>query len=215
MESDFCKEGISVSLSSPIGIFQISGCSRGMHFVKRESQDLPSQMDMAIKCQILDTESDENLPIPVQQCIEWLCKYFSMDKITFENKSNPVVSGWHPPICPRLGISKSKNCPSENDFIHCLLLLLIAQFRWQLYNELASEIKFGNRISYSGLAEIIQFPKAQRAVGTSLKNNRFMIIIPCHRVIQKSGKVGSYQGGTESSPLKEWLLNYEQSFLEK
>ena len=78
-----------------------------------------------------------------------------------------------------------------------------------MYTVLASEVKFGSRISYGGLAEKMGKPMASRAVGTALKRNPFSLVIPCHRVVPQSGGVGFYSGGAECAPLKEWLLQYE------
>jgi O-6-methylguanine DNA methyltransferase len=51
-------------------------------------------------------------------------------------------------------------------------------------------------------------PKAQRAVGTANRMNSLPIIIPCHRVIGKDGKLVGYGLGNER---KKWLLQHECS----
>lgn len=38
-------------------------------------------------------------------------------------------------------------------------------------------------------------PKAVRAVGRANGLNRISILIPCHRVVNKDGKLGGYGGG--------------------
>jgi AraC family transcriptional regulator, regulatory protein of adaptative response / methylated-DNA-[protein]-cysteine methyltransferase len=45
-----------------------------------------------------------------------------------------------------------------------------------------------------------------RAVGTANGRNRISIVIPCHRVINKSGDLGGYGGQIWR---KEWLLKHE------
>ena len=45
-----------------------------------------------------------------------------------------------------------------------------------------------------------------RAVGSANANNPIPIIIPCHRIIFSSGKIGAYGGGLEK---KVFLLNQE------
>jgi methylated-DNA-[protein]-cysteine S-methyltransferase len=57
-------------------------------------------------------------------------------------------------------------------------------------------IPFGNTKSYSQIAEDTGNPKACRAVGNALNKNPVPVIIPCHRVIQKNGKLGGFSGGT-------------------
>jgi methylated-DNA-[protein]-cysteine S-methyltransferase len=47
------------------------------------------------------------------------------------------------------------------------------------------------------LAEAIGNPKAVRAVGLANGKNPLSIIVPCHRVIGKSGKLTGYAGGVE------------------
>lgn len=86
-------------------------------------------------------------------------------------------------------------------------MIFLAKFALDVYNCLASNIGFGKHCSYSELAILSGHTGASRAVGTAMKNNPLSIIVPCHRVIQKSGNVGKY-GGKEDS-CKKWLLSYE------
>lgn len=69
----------------------------------------------------------------------------------------------------------------------------------------------GSTISYEQLAERVGRPGAQRAVGTPNGANRVAIVIPCHRVVRKSGETGNYGGGRWR---KEWLLAQEQRIVE-
>lgn len=71
------------------------------------------------------------------------------------------------------------------------------------------EIKFGSRISYSDLALRAGSRNAQRAVGTAMRKNKIVIVIPCHRVVKSSSninEIGNYNSGAE---VKEWLLKHE------
>lgn len=67
-------------------------------------------------------------------------------------------------------------------------------------------IPYGETRSYSEQATIIGKPKAVRAVGGANGRNPIGIIVPCHRVIGKSGKLSGYAGGVE---IKEFLLHLE------
>lgn len=67
-------------------------------------------------------------------------------------------------------------------------------------------IKFGNVISYKGLAILAGYPNSARAVGTVMAKNRIPLIFPCHRVIKSNGEIGKYGGG---EPLKKYLLEVE------
>lgn len=70
------------------------------------------------------------------------------------------------------------------------------------------KIPYGETRSYEDLARAVQSPKAVRAVGTANGCNRIAIIIPCHRVVNKGGKLGGYGGGLWR---KQWLLDLERA----
>ncbi len=58
------------------------------------------------------------------------------------------------------------------------------------------KIPAGLMLSYNDVAKFIGNPNASRAVGTAVAKNPVSFIIPCHRVIKRSGLTGNYQGGT-------------------
>ncbi len=68
-------------------------------------------------------------------------------------------------------------------------------------------ISYGQTVSYEELAILSGYPKAVRAVGTVMKHNPLPFILPCHRVIRKTGDVGNYGGGRE---MKRYLIDMEQ-----
>lgn len=55
-------------------------------------------------------------------------------------------------------------------------------------------IPYGETRSYEELAQQIGSGGAQRAVGHANGSNPLAIVVPCHRVINKSGKLGGYGG---------------------
>ena len=67
-------------------------------------------------------------------------------------------------------------------------------------------IEYRETSTYQQQAEKINKPKAVRAVASANGFNRISIIIPCHRVIGKDGKLTGYGGGLER---KKWLLEHE------
>jgi len=69
-------------------------------------------------------------------------------------------------------------------------------------------IGYGMTASYQDIARTIGRPDAVRAVGAANGANPISIIIPCHRVIGKDGRLTGYGGGLWR---KEWLLHHEQS----
>ena len=66
-------------------------------------------------------------------------------------------------------------------------------FQERVWAELL-RIPYGQTRSYEELARAVGAPGAQRAVGLANGSNRIAIVIPCHRVINKSGKLGGYGG---------------------
>ena len=69
------------------------------------------------------------------------------------------------------------------------------------------EIPYGETRSYEEMAARVGRPGAQRAVGTANGRNRIAIVVPCHRVVNKSGQLGGYGGGLWR---KRFLLDLEQ-----
>ncbi|MBZ0262224.1 MAG: bifunctional helix-turn-helix domain-containing protein/methylated-DNA--[protein]-cysteine S-methyltransferase [Hyphomicrobiales bacterium] len=56
-------------------------------------------------------------------------------------------------------------------------------------------IPFGKASTYSDIACHIGKPKAARAVGTAVGKNPISFVVPCHRVLEKSGGLGGYHWG--------------------
>ena len=78
-------------------------------------------------------------------------------------------------------------------------------FQKQIWNQL-SNIPFGELRSYQDIANAIDKPNACRAVGMANSKNPIPIIVPCHRVIGKNGKLTGYAGGLD---IKAKLLEIE------
>ncbi|HEX9659767.1 MAG TPA: methylated-DNA--[protein]-cysteine S-methyltransferase, partial [Rhodothermales bacterium] len=57
------------------------------------------------------------------------------------------------------------------------------------------EIPYGSTISYGELADRLGNPDAVRAVARANGDNRIAILIPCHRVVGKDGRLTGYGGG--------------------
>lgn len=72
------------------------------------------------------------------------------------------------------------------------------------------KIPYWETRSYFDEASMIGNPKAVRAIGWANHNNPIVIIIPCHRVIGKSGEIVWYGWGIDR---KIWLLAHEKSNL--
>ncbi len=72
------------------------------------------------------------------------------------------------------------------------------------------KIPYGKTQTYADIAMQIGHPDAYRAVGSTNATNPMPIVIPCHRVIGKDGKLHGYGGG-DGLATKEWLLKMERA----
>lgn len=79
------------------------------------------------------------------------------------------------------------------------------EFQKKVWLELL-KIPFGQTLSYAEIAKRIKNPKAVRAVGQAIGRNPISIVVPCHRVIGKNGKLTGYASGLDR---KKWLLEHE------
>jgi AraC family transcriptional regulator of adaptative response/methylated-DNA-[protein]-cysteine methyltransferase len=78
--------------------------------------------------------------------------------------------------------------------------------------EALRHIPYGEVRTYGEIAIAIGVPKAVRAVGTACGSNPVAIVVPCHRVVPKSGGVGNYGFGPDR---KRVLLAREGAAVEK
>ena len=72
------------------------------------------------------------------------------------------------------------------------------------------KIPMGGATSYSSIAAHIGKPKASRAVGAAVGKNPISFVVPCHRVLAKSGGLGGYHWGLTR---KQAILGWEAGFL--
>ncbi len=59
------------------------------------------------------------------------------------------------------------------------------------------KVPMGMLSTYGDIAKDIGNPKSSRAVGAAIGSNPIAFLIPCHRVIQSSGKIGGYMWGPD------------------
>ena len=69
------------------------------------------------------------------------------------------------------------------------------------------KVPYGETRSYTQQAELIGNPKAVRAIGRANGLNPISIIVPCHRIIGKSGKLTGYASGLDD---KAYLIELEK-----
>lgn len=84
------------------------------------------------------------------------------------------------------------------------LLLRGTNFQIKVWEALL-KIPTGAVVSYEDVAKLIGQPSAARAVGGALSTNNIAYLIPCHRVIRKSGVIQAYRWGpTRKKAMLGW-----------
>lgn len=69
------------------------------------------------------------------------------------------------------------------------------------------QIPYGTTVTYGDLAAELGAPGLAQAVGSAVGRNPLSIVIPCHRVVGKGGRLTGYAGGL---PNKQFLLDLEE-----
>jgi len=59
------------------------------------------------------------------------------------------------------------------------------------------QVPKGKVTTYGELAKAVGLVNGQRAIGRIMNKNPYPVIVPCHRVILSSGKVGGYAYGQD------------------
>lgn len=92
------------------------------------------------------------------------------------------------------------------DFPMCLTGTPFQQRVWRAMQA----IPVGETLTYAELAQRVS--SGPRAVANACGANPIPVVIPCHRVVAKSG-LGGFMGGREAGSLsiKQWLLAHERS----
>jgi len=72
--------------------------------------------------------------------------------------------------------------------------------------ELIDRIPYGQTTTYGEMARELGDPTLARKVGGAVGRNPISIVVPCHRVVGKDGKLTGYAGGLER---KRLLLELE------
>ncbi len=97
---------------------------------------------------------------------------------------------------------------TQPDKTICLPVQLVGtSFQQRVWRALQA-IPVGETMSYGALAKKLN--SSARAVGNACRANPLPVIVPCHRVVAKSG-LGGYSGKTHGRQIaiKRWLLEHE------
>jgi len=144
-----------------------------------------------------------------------ICK-LSFIKDSYEEELTDLTCKWEnailnhseqltkPVIEAIFNIDKRKNYPLS-------ILVSGTNFQVNVWKALL-ELPSASLSSYGDIAHKIGKPKASRAVGTAIGQNPIAFLIPCHRVIQQSGKLGGYRWGeVRKHAIHAWeIANIEQ-----
>jgi AraC family transcriptional regulator of adaptative response/methylated-DNA-[protein]-cysteine methyltransferase len=74
------------------------------------------------------------------------------------------------------------------------IVLIGTDFEVRVWEQLLT-IPMGCASTYSDIARKIRKPKAARAVGAAVGRNPISFVVPCHRVVGKSGALTGYHWG--------------------
>lgn len=78
--------------------------------------------------------------------------------------------------------------------------------------EILTRIPLGQLSSYGQIANLLNKPGASRAIGTAIGSNKIGYVIPCHRVVTSSGKLGGFRWGLKK---KAQMLSSEFYYQEE
>lgn len=82
-------------------------------------------------------------------------------------------------------------------------------FAAAILRELA-KVPLGSTLTYGELAQQAGYPGRARAVGRVMAGNPYPLLLPCHRVVGRGGRLTGYSGG-EGIATKSRLLEFEAS----
>lgn len=129
------------------------------------------------------------------------------DEIRFAAEIDGAYQREETPIIHRASRQLHEYFHGERQTFELPLLVEGTPFQRRVWEALQT-IPYGETRSYKQLAEMIENPRASRAVGMANNRNRISIVIPCHRVIGADGGLVGYGGGVH---IKEVLLRLERA----
>lgn len=98
-------------------------------------------------------------------------------------------------------------CGQRRQFSLDLDWQVLTPFQRRVLQQL-QQLPYAERTTYGDLADQVGAPGAARAVGGAMAANPFVIVVPCHRVVGRGGRLTGYSGGA-GLPVKQWLLDFE------
>jgi len=109
-------------------------------------------------------------------------------------------------------LTRFYNGKGDGTYLQTLDLSSVSGFRRDVYN-LLCRIPLGKVTTYGAIAQKLGGKRYARAVGTAVATNPLPLIIPCHRVVPASLRVGNYgmcgRDPTKGGYMKRKLLERE------
>ncbi|XP_062257165.1 methylated-DNA--protein-cysteine methyltransferase isoform X3 [Platichthys flesus] len=133
----------TISLLSPLGTIQVSGCENGVHTIQILMDVAPAERSAGAPLSCVVNDSPAETSPELQRGVEWLQAYFSEPRTTGRL---PLPAFHHPAL--------------QGD-----------AFTSRVLHVLQTDVKFGETVSYQRLAEMAGNPRAARAVGGAMRRN--------------------------------------------
>lgn len=122
--------------------------------------------------------------------------------MAFYEQDNTTVMGDMKKTFPKATLYEDNNIATEfatkifNTNENVNVLLKGTEFEMNVWEQLIN-LQKGSTSSYSAVAKGLGNPKAIRAVAKAVAKNNVSYLVPCHRVISKSGGLSKYRWGAE------------------
>ncbi|CAJ1067253.1 hypothetical protein INR49_014965 [Xyrichtys novacula] len=108
----------TISLLSPLGTIQVSGCENGVHTIQILMDVAPAERSSAAPLSCVVNDSPAETSPELQRCIEWLQAYFSEPQTT---GSLPLPAFHHPAL--QGGLSRINICRAMTGIRLSLLIV--------------------------------------------------------------------------------------------
>ncbi len=126
-------------------------------------------------------------------------------RLGFADSDQLSAAGWHPALT-RLAEELAEYFAGVRRAFTLTVAPQGTPFQSRVWDALRG-IPYGETRTYGAIANQVGSPGASRAVGRANHRNPIAIIIPCHRVVEREGRLGGYGGGLAR---KRFLLDLER-----
>jgi len=110
---------------------------------------------------------------------------------------------------PRFTTPLAEGLFSQKSTAPLKLLVKGTPFQLKVWEALL-KIPFGELVSYQTVSEHVNNPRGLQATGAAIGKNPIAFLIPCHRVVRKSGEINGYRWGMDR---KSALIGWEAAQL--